>query len=441
MTVALSARRAALTPPWVKLPLWKAAREVPSWHIAPARTGNIVDLVAGQSLVTFTNSSPAWGFNSSGVLVQPTANVPFIEYDPATGACLGWRIWDAVTNSIRNSIMVDAVAGTPGTLPTNWGAGLVGLARQVVGVGTANGIDYIDIRFSGTPTSTGSIEIKPDGNASIAATASQSWAISSWVAVVGGSTANISSSRLALNEYSAGPTYLRTTTYASSILSAGSTLTRVSGVNTTGASTTIVQPLFLFGVTSGLAVDITIRIGLPQLQQSATVGPVVKTSGLTASSTADVASITGAAFAGIWNQAAGTMFADFRLNAITSQNKVLNADAGSGFANSVDLYCASGYPRFGVLETGIAQVALSLLPLAPLGVNVDSRIAGAYKLDDFAATRSQGTVVTDTLGIIPTVTRLGIGSLNGGNFLNGYIRELAIFKSRRPNDNLQSMTQ
>ena len=440
MTVALSARRAALTPPWVKRSLWKAAREVPSWHIAPALIGDLTDLVAGQSLVTFTNSSPAWGFNSSGVLVQPAANVPFIEYDPATGSALGWRVWDAVTNSIRNNTMVGAVAGTPGTLPTNWATSLpAGVTRQVVGVGAVNGIEYIDIRFSGTPAITSNIQIKPDGNAgAIATTASQSWAISSWVAVVAGSTANLSSPRLVLNDYSAGPTYLRTTIYASNVLSAGSTFARVSGVNTTGASTTIVEPLFLFDVTSGLAVDITIRIGLPQLQQSATVGPVVKTSGLTASSTADVASITGAAFAGIVNTLQGTLYASASVPNPGSYSGFL-VSLGTDFNNSVHALRQSDAQ--GVARIRTASVDQYLQGAGATWTDSSARaMAIAYSAASSNAAFQGALMGSDTAVTLPAMTTLSLGSLFGFNQFRGYIRELAIWKSRRPNANLQALT-
>jgi hypothetical protein len=43
---------------------------------------------------------------------------------------------------------------------------------------------------------------------------------------------------------------------------------------------------------------------------------------------------------------------------------------------------------------------------------------------------------------MPAVDRIFIGSENGSaNNLRGYIRDMAILKSRRPNANLQAMTQ
>ena len=48
---------------------------------------------------------------------------------------------------------------------------------------------------------------------------------------------------------------------------------------------------------------------------------------------------------------------------------------------------------------------------------------------------------SDTAVTLPAMTTLSLGSNFGSNQFRGYIRELAIFKSRRPNTNLQSMTQ
>jgi hypothetical protein len=55
------------------------------------------------------------------------------------------------TNSIRNNTMVGAVAGTPGTFPTNWGlANGSALSYSVIGTGVDDEISYIDVRFFGT---------------------------------------------------------------------------------------------------------------------------------------------------------------------------------------------------------------------------------------------------------------------------------------------------
>lgn len=62
----------------------------------------------------------------------------------------------ASTNLIRNPSASGAVAGTPGTIPTNWQLvapdSARGIVTQVVGTGTENGVAYIDFRIHGTLT-------------------------------------------------------------------------------------------------------------------------------------------------------------------------------------------------------------------------------------------------------------------------------------------------
>ncbi len=54
-------------------------------------------------LVTFTGDGNRTYFDSAGVLrVAPVNRCP-VEYDPATGALLGWSIWESRTNLVTNS--------------------------------------------------------------------------------------------------------------------------------------------------------------------------------------------------------------------------------------------------------------------------------------------------------------------------------------------------
>ena len=396
MTVALSARRAALTPPWVKLPLWKAAREVPSWHIAPALIGDLTDLVAGQSLVTFTNSSPAWGFNSSGVLVQPSANVPFIEYDPATGSALGWRIWDAVTNlALHSRDLTQAAWVKSGITPTRDQIGADGSANTATRL-TATASDGTALqtitsasatRVSGflikRITGTGVIQITQDGG-------------TTW------NTVSITNQWL---RYSI-------------------------------ASATVTNPQIGFRIRSS---GDEIAVDFAQLQSAATLGPPVATTSLTASSTADVASITGAAFAGIWNQAAGTVYSDIkRLSAVPSGfPRAWQASDGTSSNRIEQTYYSGGQAN--VISTG-GTIQAEWYPsyFAENGV----KAALAFATNDVAGASNGVITGTDNLATMPAVDRIFIGSENGSaNSLRGYIREMATLKSRRPNANLQAMTQ
>jgi hypothetical protein len=186
------------------------------------------------------------------------------------------------TNSIRNNTMVGAVAGTPGTFPTNWiyeGGGLGTLTQQVVGVGTSGGINYIDLRYSGTPSVSG-IVIAFEPRNGIAASAGQTWSESIYFSLVAGSFANI----FIINIRNIGRTSTSTT---SEFLPGGdiqslinSSLQRFSFTDTmTGATTAFAQPNIYIGTSIGAAVDFTLRIGMPQMELGAFVTPVIATSG------------------------------------------------------------------------------------------------------------------------------------------------------------------
>lgn len=83
----------------------------------------------------FTYSSPGTKrlLNASGAYV--TGTTLRNDYD-ASGAPLGLLVEPQRTNSIRNNSMQGAVAGTPGTPPTNWTMGTAnGISREILGLG------------------------------------------------------------------------------------------------------------------------------------------------------------------------------------------------------------------------------------------------------------------------------------------------------------------
>jgi hypothetical protein len=336
--------------------------------------------------------------------------------------------------------MVGAVAGTPGTLPTNWISALSGVTQTVVGTGTANGISYVDIRVNGTTTSAGGIQIKPDGNAGvISATASQAWAMSLWVSVVAGSTTNTTGQRLIVNEYSAGPTYLRTSVAATNILSGGSTLGRVSGVITTGASTTILEPILVLDINSGVAIDITLRIGMPQLEQGAFTTSVIPTTSAAATRSADVASITGANFSSWYNATEGTTYTSAQVGyTVPGGWFPIVAGINDGTANNrlEQGYLTANLAGFGVVVGGVDQGSVYLATTASI-----RNLANAYKLNNGGSSCNGSAVSTLNSMAVPVVNQLSLGNTPfAGNFLNGTIKRLTYWNTRLPNTTLQAIT-
>jgi hypothetical protein len=69
-------------------------------------------------------------------------------------------------------------------------------------------------------------------------------------------------------------------------------------------------------------------------------------------------------------------------------------------------------------------------------------IAASYRVDDFAISLNGLTPGTDTLGAIPTVSRLNIGNYADSTLpLNGTIKRLTYWPVRLGNNVLQQITQ
>ena len=203
-------------------------------------------------IITFSRGTNATYFDSAGVL----------KYAP--------------NNAIRNSTMVNAAAGTPGTAPTNWtltSGG--GVTREIVGVGAESGITYIDVRFSAA--SGINFFVIPELATQVAALSGQSWTSSFYIQLVGGSLTNLTIDHN-LQENSAAGAFLAATIVQFTPTNAALVGQRYSISRTLNNASTAFLQNYIRGVASG-AYDITLRIGLPQLEIGDTVGPAIPTSG------------------------------------------------------------------------------------------------------------------------------------------------------------------
>lgn len=175
----------------------------------------------------------------------------------------GVLIEDNKTNSIRNNSMQGAVPGTPGTLPTFWlTSGLNGLTMSVVGTGVLNGIDYIDLDFSGTASASAAVFVSMETTNIIPANVGHTWAISMFLALVSGSMPN---PFLEMRTYDSGLTLIGDATSAGLPITAN--LTRYSLVTTlTNSATAWIRPDVAFQLVGGNAYSFRLRIGWPQLE-------------------------------------------------------------------------------------------------------------------------------------------------------------------------------
>ena len=205
---------------------------------------------------------------------------------------------------------------------------------------------------------------------------------------------------------------------------------------TTGASATVyIYVNSLFGSTG----DGTSGVYLYGAQVEAGSFPTsyIPTSGNQKTRDPDLASIPVSAFG--YNQDAGTFVADY--TPVTKQNQyAISVVPTSGYSDYMALLWGNaGYQvRFQV--TVGSETAAQLNTLSNTIAGTQTVHAGAYAANDFAACNDGGTVLTDTLGDVPSgLVQMKIGS-EFSNYLNGHIKSLKYYPRRLTNTQLQELT-
>lgn len=409
----------------------------PGLDLRFAETKSLTDWISGQNLITFTRASSGTYVGSNGVLQTATTNEPRFDHNPTTGESLGLLVEEARTNSVRNNTMVGAVAGTPGTLPTNWPYQIAtnGLAVSIVGTGTESGIAYLDWKISGTTTALATADISFGRTAALTG---QTWSSSVYVKLVSGSLSAVTNTFIRIVEEDASTNfitgsdgYLALPTSASLGTQRGSFTRTLSG----GAATAFTRTNYAVTISSGSTVDITLRIGLPQLEQGAFATSPILTSGAAATRSADVASVN--TLTPWFNASEGTLYVEGSSSILARAMAVI--DDGS-FNNRYQAAIASGYtPNFAAVSGGAVSADIYTSALTQ---SSNVKLAGAYRVNDFALSANGSAVVTDTSGALPVgLTTLRLGAYSTGGILCGTIRRLIYWPQRLPNNSLVAITR
>lgn len=395
---------------------------------------NFLGSSAIDSILTFTRASSQTYFDSTGTLQTATTNVAAFDYDPSTLVPLGLSMWEARTNSIRNNTMVGAVAGTPGTVPTNWSVfSASGMATDVIGTGTSSGISYVDLRIHGTASATFYV-FAMEAASNIAASSGQVWSESLYAAIVGGSLNNI----VAVN------TNVRQQGGAASTFDAAMSLTsslirQPTSVATLTASATYVIPAIYVQMTNGAAIDFTLRIGMPQLELGAFATPVIATTTTAATRAAPVCSTTNL---GWYTQNIGTWVVAARSAIVSSgANQMMARTSDNSYNNQIAVSLSS--TGFAALSTASGGVFDGLATaVAAITANTSFKAAGAFAANDLALSFNSAAVVTDSALTAPaSQTVFNVGSDHAGaNHFNGWIASLTYYPLRLPNATLQSLS-
>jgi hypothetical protein len=390
-------------------------------------------------IVTFTRASTATYFNSAGTLTTAATDEPRFDYNPSTLAAQGLLIEESRTNSIRNNTMVGAVAGTPGTLPTNWSVGgtTTGLTREIVGTGTENGITYIDIRFSGTAGAALNPNIIFEASNSIAALNGQTWTSSFYLSLVGGSLTNVTNIIPVVSMFNSTPALIGTLAGSAITPTNAALRTQRNSFATTlnQAATAFAYSQIQFNVANGAAIDITLRIGLPQLEQGAFATSVIPTTTTALTRSADVASVN--TLSPWYNSVAGTLYAEWvaRLGVDQQPFGLVNVADGVRIRKNA----ANNY-GFVVREPTVRDLALVPSPALTEGQII--KVAGAYAANDIALSGGgQSPVAGPTYSVVTATTAFIGGSVStGAPYVNGHLRRITYYPRRLSNADLQTIT-
>lgn len=248
-------------------------------------TGIVSQVAFNGLLENFTRANTATYWDANGVLQSASANNMRFTHDYVDGKWVprGILVEEQRTNIVMNNTMVGAVAGTPGTPPTNWFQSTIGLSREVVSIRTERGMVIYRVRYFGTTTSAGQLVIGIRNN--YATAQNDVWTCSVYVARVAGDVRNLSQQ---INVYDASSSFLGSPLV--STINITNDLVRYEAPPTTisYATATSLQYILQTGIGSGVDVDVTYDIALPQMELGNYATSPILTSGAVATRSADI---------------------------------------------------------------------------------------------------------------------------------------------------------
>lgn len=395
----------------------------------------------------FSRSGVAWEFGPDGVLKQFASGMPRVAYDPITLAKRGVLLeYLACDNGVRNNTYVNGVLGTPGTTPDNWLLTVqsTGLSRSIVSLGKdANGIDRMGVRFFGTPSATGSVQIfmeNPNGN--IPAVQGEVWTASCYLRLAAGSLTNVGTTQMYIFEYDSSFVFqssLSPTTFVLNSNPLASNLV-VNSKTLAAATCANIKPMLLFNVTNGQAVDFTVEVGLAQCEKNNEPTSRVLTAGARVTRNAESCYIPAAALG--YNSAASTMYMKgaIPVAGFGSSGTIMELDGGSN-NDRITTYYEQGNNRiYGTCFTGGGQVT-NFTNTGTMSAGNKFRVAHAMEANNANFSFNGTIATTDTTCAMPAAAdKFWLGKRFGGLGHSVYVEEVAYYPRRLSNTELQALT-
>jgi hypothetical protein len=432
--------------------------------IAPAATGNTFSSVQRISYTgTGTASIYVWGAqleqrsqvtaytptttapitNYIPVLQTAAINAPRFDYAPTTQTPLGLLVEESRTNLLTYSEQFNNAAWTKTRTSIT--------ANAVVSPdGTVDADKMVEDTAAGSHTVRNATSVTITSGTTLTASVFAKAAEGAFVIVGIGDGGGVNISRSTFN-LSTGAITSSTTAAANvsapipSIAPVGNGWYRCS-VTATVTVAILAQQWIFKGSNATGAANYTgdgvsgIYIWGAQLEAGAFVTSYIPTVASQVTRAGDLAVMTGTNFSTWYNATEGTFYAQFTPAASDfGANKNIFLASDGTTSNFVGLrYASSGaQPAMAATESSVSQANIAT---GAMIAGTNYKMAGAYKANDFAASRNAGTVGTDTSGTIPTVTQAEIGALASLNIGTQHIQRLVYYPRRLSNAELQGIT-
>ena len=207
----------------------------------------------------------------------------------------------------------------------------------------------------------------------------------------------------------------------------------IATVTGTGAFPT--RTTLTFTPTAGsLILTVTGTVTEAQLEAGAFPTSYIPTTTSALARAADVCSITGANFTGMYNQPEGTLFADARVETAARSANGFFTSLYNASSNEFSLRIFSNQVQITVRDGASKDFNVG-------GVATNMKVAAAYSSLNNVASLNNGAIATGTASNLPAMTGLSVGSrFASSTFCNGHLAAIRYYKKRLPNAKLQALT-
>lgn len=380
--------------------------------------------------VTVTRAlNTATRVNSSGAIEIVNANLPRFDYDPATLAPKGLLIEETRTNILLQSSDVANASWTKSNLSVSSDViispdGTQNADKLVENsANTTHGVSQSPLLTAGTHTQT------------IFAKAAER----NWLRIIcadGGAYVNLSTGVF-------GTVAAGTVSFAAkSIKNYGNGWygIEVSFTAVLGANTILIRLATSDGGQTYVGDGVSgAYVWGAQLEAGAFATSYIPTTTTSLTRNADAVSMTGTNFSNWYNASEGTFAAQFIPQTVTLVTGLVSASDGT---TNNQLYVARNTTASS-FSIGTGGASQGFLVNGILVAGVANKVCGGYKLNDFGLSANAAAVAVDTVGTVPTVSRLTIGSSSSGAvaFLNGHMQKISFYPQKLTSAEIQAFAK